>query len=1357
VRAVPTCAPGADADAWIAAAQRSRWLPEDVDATTERLGPKLGLAAAKRYPDGNAARFLLVRSQYLDVVARHDNTVTGDVDSLTPELSLLFSSLVTPSEIAAPATVARQDRVEELFQDAHACLQQEDFEQGARHADEALYLSRNTFLRSAIDSAEMPPEVPAAAAVAHALRLRAGALADFGALRDAELLLRRALVTLDGLEGLIPDERWRATGRHLEDGLRGLEKLQLDLGADLLDEPPSLPTPALIRQELLLHRVPVYFEQGNAFAALECAKTALADLLMEHAYLYEVEVDDIRPAESTNPDVAALGADERREVSARFLLGIIADAVRYLAALHRARGELNDVRDANTLLIDLSEELSRRGPRARGFSPREGQRPHLAAAMLDQLGLHLFSGVECVRDVAWQLDQAEHLLEELKEGADLRSRERFLRETWFALERAEIDLRFDPTPWIRRHVVSALGYARLARLVECALGETGAAEVPVEIVGRGIPAIIDHVIETNPEQDAAMYWRATGAEDPNEGVIETILGTWLQDLDWRRGWSIAVLRALDPRLPLAHPGLLSAIEYARACLIQPPALLGVDGFRDPDSGEIVDSPFRDDLVRTALLRIDYLVTLQESQETRFDDVQQDLRRGEHPDYGRARLQLDTIGKGAQFVQAMAQDSVGASIALLMRHCSERAEANSEPELVMALASPTIRLAARYACTADFLVAVHRAAASALGVSQLGEQHIVIIEHVNRAARWLGDARLEAMCQHSLGSMQRTGIRGVPGIESAVAAYLRAASLSDQLGEAVSSAGTLIELVAALIQHAEILESRPRVREWPGFVRRFLAEAMARLLNYGDQQVAVRYLAEAYQDLARLELGHDAEASRLAARRCVSLARTVPSGDLAARGEETWRLAAGDAESALVPVPHEQVLAETRQEIEARLGDVSRYSGRDGSAQMVLRALLGAAGSITEPRLCELLIAQIESTRGFTYHRWLPDTGPVDVARIAEALRADPEDPVLVVYVVTRGESALIVLTGDAAPRLFPIDLDGTSIEALADEHAAALAKQGRAKGLLAWPTFQGRFVMEGSKLLAPLEPYVAAGRSLYLIPHGALHRVALHTLPLSRDGNAVGLQVPIVHNPSVTNWLVARARASRSGGALVARCCAARETNAFGEIEVVRARLEAVAEVSTLAAPDADASTLLGGTARLMHLSSHGVFDEDTRELGLLVSRGGELPPGPRDYVGENAHGFLLRAGEIRRRGRAPQLNFLASCVSSRNAAFAGDDLMGLTRAFFAAGAKDLIAGSWEVLSRNVEPFADAFYTELTAGASPARAMLAARTRVGAAAPSPYEWGVFVHQGANVNPYHPNHGGQDDKRTPGADSATHRR
>jgi CHAT domain-containing protein len=241
-------------------------------------------------------------------------------------------------------------------------------------------------------------------------------------------------------------------------------------------------------------------------------------------------------------------------------------------------------------------------------------------------------------------------------------------------------------------------------------------------------------------------------------------------------------------------------------------------------------------------------------------------------------------------------------------------------------------------------------------------------------------------------------------------------------------------------------------------------------------------------------------------------------------------------------------------------------------------------------------------------------------------------------------------------------------------------------------------------------------------------------------------------NPSLVNWLAARRNTSPSSGALIATTCPPEQLAQFdegGEIAAILTR----AVSGEILQPSPEDTGLRSLSAQppfqVLHLASHGMFDAESMEIGLLMSRDGQLPPPPPRGVDAGVWRYMVRPSDIYRQGRGAKLAFLASCVSSRNAAYPGDDLMGLTRAFFGCGTTDMIAGAWTVVSEYVAPFTQRFYNQLTDGQSVADAMLAARRQVSETHPSPFFWGAFQHQGANMNPLIPKGQSKEQKPCPG--------
>jgi hypothetical protein len=230
----------------------------------------------------------------------------------------------------------------------------------------------------------------------------------------------------------------------------------------------------------------------------------------------------------------------------------------------------------------------------------------------------------------------------------------------------------------------------------------------------------------------------------------------------------------------------------------------------------------------------------------------------------------------------------------------------------------------------------------------------------------------------------------------------------------------------------------------------------------------------------------------------------------------------------------------------------------------------------------------------------------------------------------------------------------------------------------------------------------------------------------------------VFSNPSLANWLVARRNAVRPASkAFVGVAGPPAELPEFAEVGPVvellsRSGLEVIQPLPSEL--DLHSFAPQNGGWKVLHLSSHGIFEPDRQEMGLLLAHAGKLPPSPNRPLDAEASKHLAGPNDLRRVRPEARLTFLASCLSSRNDEYPGDDLMGMTRAWFASGTADLVAGAWTVVSSTTGTFAEAFYRALLEERPVAEAVFEARRAVAHTHPDPFFWGAFVHQGANANP-----------------------
>jgi CHAT domain-containing protein len=129
----------------------------------------------------------------------------------------------------------------------------------------------------------------------------------------------------------------------------------------------------------------------------------------------------------------------------------------------------------------------------------------------------------------------------------------------------------------------------------------------------------------------------------------------------------------------------------------------------------------------------------------------------------------------------------------------------------------------------------------------------------------------------------------------------------------------------------------------------------------------------------------------------------------------------------------------------------------------------------------------------------------------------------------------------------------------------------------------------------------------------------------------------------------------------------------------------------------------------VLHLACHGMFRVDNPMFSAL-----------KLYDG------WLAASDVIRFDFAGALVTLSACESGRNEVFAGDELMGLTRAFLGAGATTLVASLWLVQDQTTAELMEMWYEQLRKGVGRAAALRNAQLALKESWSHPYYWAPFV-------------------------------
>jgi CHAT domain-containing protein/tetratricopeptide (TPR) repeat protein len=175
--------------------------------------------------------------------------------------------------------------------------------------------------------------------------------------------------------------------------------------------------------------------------------------------------------------------------------------------------------------------------------------------------------------------------------------------------------------------------------------------------------------------------------------------------------------------------------------------------------------------------------------------------------------------------------------------------------------------------------------------------------------------------------------------------------------------------------------------------------------------------------------------------------------------------------------------------------------------------------------------------------------------------------------------------------------------------------------------------------------------------------------------------------------------------------------------------LSLVTEERRLGALDFDARRALAldpavGHYRVLHFATHGLLNSTHPELsGLVLSL--------VDSRGDAQNGFL-RLQDVYRMRIDADLVVLSACQTALGKPVQGEGLVGLSRGFIHAGARQVLSSLWKVGDRaTTELMKEVYRAMLLEGQRPAAALRQAQRKLLASRPfdGPESWGAFVLQG----------------------------
>lgn len=313
-----------------------------------------------------------------------------------------------------------------------------------------------------------------------------------------------------------------------------------------------------------------------------------------------------------------------------------------------------------------------------------------------------------------------------------------------------------------------------------------------------------------------------------------------------------------------------------------------------------------------------------------------------------------------------------------------------------------------------------------------------------------------------------------------------------------------------------------------------------------------------------------------------------------------------------------------------------------------------------------------------------------------------------------GETAIAFFLSEPSSYRWTIRRDAIQLDTIAARRSIE-SDANRVRELVRAPSPMPELRSATSRLSAALFSGLdfSGDKPLTIIPHGVLHYIPFEVLPA---GDRLLVERHAVSYAPSLNALVQLRRSPANSGTF--RVLAVGNPPESSSAASVRASSERKEDIENLAlleplpyaqqelqaigrtfpdhtrilsgesARETDLRSSLTSRFPVIHFATHGlVSDAQPKRSGLLMA------PEP----GEDG---LLQVSEIYGLGLKANLIVLSACQTALGKEITGEGLIGLSRAFFYAGARSVVATLWNLNDRFAAEFVERFYRELNTGAS---------------------------------------------------------
>jgi len=262
-------------------------------------------------------------------------------------------------------------------------------------------------------------------------------------------------------------------------------------------------------------------------------------------------------------------------------------------------------------------------------------------------------------------------------------------------------------------------------------------------------------------------------------------------------------------------------------------------------------------------------------------------------------------------------------------------------------------------------------------------------------------------------------------------------------------------------------------------------------------------------------------------------------------------------------------------------------------------------------------------------------------------------------------------------------------------------------------------------LLGPVRQFAPPGSHVVIVPDGALHSLNFATLPAPADPTKYWIEdVTLSVAPSLGLALNSRSATKPRQASLLAIGDPESPGEEFPRLPNARKEVDTIAALfsnsNKTIFEGAESQPSIYGKAdparfSFIHFAAHATANRASPlDSALILSREGNM--------------YALTAREIMKVPLDASVVTLSSCRSAGARAYSGEGLVGLTWAFLQAGARNVIAGLWDVDDESTSRLMSRMYGDLTRGVPPENALRTAQLSLlhgDYPYKKPYYWGPF--------------------------------